>query len=109
MMSIDWLMESACNFPIKLRFSGSSEQAVKNGFARAAIECGNASGYLSFSLFASLAAGAVLGAVSFLLFSDVILSAGISIFSFGILFLFLLKLPLLLAFRREKIMEARLP
>jgi len=108
-MSIARLVEAACNFPIKLRFSSASEQKVQNGFARAAIECGSASGYLSFSIFAALAICAAFGAAAWVLFSDAILSAGIFLFSFGILFLFFLKLPSILASRREKMMESELP
>ena len=108
-MNITDLVKNACNFPIKLRFSPQSERNVRIGFARAAIEYGSAQGYLSFSLFAALATGAFFGAANTLLFSDVILSAGISLFSFGIIFLFLLKLPSILASRREKLIESELP
>jgi len=109
MMNIAKLLETVCSFPILLRFSAKSEKNVRNGFSRAAIECGSVQGYLSFSLLASFAAGAFFGAASALLFSDVILSAGIFLFAFGLLFLFLLKLPSILAARREKLMEAELP
>ena len=108
-MSIANLMENACGFPIKIGFSRQSERNVQNGFARAAIECGSAQGYLSFSLFAALSACAIFGAAGALLFSDVMLSSGISLFSFGIIFLFLLKLPSILASRREKLIESELP
>lgn len=108
-MSIARLVENMCNFPIKLRFSGKSEQGVRAAFARAAIDCESVPGYLSFSLFAALAICVVLGTASSLLFSDMILSAGIFLFSFGILFLFMLKLPSILASRREKMMESELP
>jgi len=108
-MDIARLVEIACSFPIKLRFSGKSEQNVRAAFARAAIECKDVQRYLSFSLFASLAICVVLGAASSLLFSDVILSAGIFLFSFGVLFLFMLRLPSILASRREKMMESELP
>jgi len=108
-MSIAQLVEISCNFPIKLGFSGKSEAGVRTAFSRAAIECGSAGGYLSFSLFASFAAGVALGAASVPLFSDVILSSGIFLFTFGILFLFLLRLPSILASRREKRTESELP
>ena len=108
-MRLQRLMESACNFPVLLRFSGKSEARVRTAFSRAAIECKSAGGYLSFSLFASLALCAALGAASALLFSDMILSAGILLFTFGTLFLFLLRLPSILASRREKLMESELP
>ncbi|MFA5930217.1 MAG: type II secretion system F family protein [Candidatus Micrarchaeia archaeon] len=108
-MGISRLMETACSFPVFLRFSGKSESGVRAAFSRAAIECGNAQGYLSFALLAALAICAALGAASALLFSDVVLSAGILLFSFGILFLFLMKLPHLLASRREKQVESELP
>ncbi|MFA6214781.1 MAG: hypothetical protein WC717_05925, partial [Candidatus Micrarchaeia archaeon] len=64
------LVEIACNFQVRLKFSSKSEQNVRNGFSRAAIGCGSAQGYLSFSLFAALAAGMFLGAASALVFSD---------------------------------------
>ena len=108
-MNITWLMKSACSFPIRAGFSDASGKAASAAFSRAAIECGDAQGYLSFSLFASLAAGAFSGAASALLFSDFILSAGISLFSFGLLFLAFLKLPSILALRREKQLESELP
>jgi hypothetical protein len=108
-MSMDRLMGIACNFPLKLQFSGKSGQSVRNGFARAAIECSSAQGYLSFALLAALVFGALLGAASALFFSDVILSVGFFLFAFGCLFLFFLKLPSLLASRREKLMEFELP
>lgn len=108
-MDIAGLVEIMCSFPINLRFSDKSEQNVRAAFARAAIECDDVQGYLSFSLFAALAAGAVFGAATGLLFSDVILSAGICLFSFGVLFLFMLRLPSILASRREKMMESELP
>ena len=108
-MGIASFVEIACRFPIRLKFSGTSEKSVRICFARAAIDCGNAQGYLSFSLFASLAAGVALGAASLLLFSDGVLSAGIALFSFGMLFLFLLKLPPILAARRERMTESELP
>ena len=108
-MNLAGLVEIACDFPIRIKFSGKSEQNARVAFSRAAIECGSAQGYLSFSLIAALASGALFGAASILLFSDVILSAGILIFSFGVLFLFLLKLPSALASRREKLMESELP
>ena len=108
-MSIAQLVEGACSFPIKLRFSSQSEARVQGAFARAAIECKDVQRYLSFSLFASLAICAVLEAATGLLFSDVVLSAGIFLFSFGILFLFMLRLPSILASRREKMIESELP
>ena len=108
-MNIAKLLETVCSFPILLRFSAKSERNVRTAFARAAIECNSVQSYLSFSLFVSFAVGALLGAASALLFSDVILSAGIFLFAFGLLFLFLLRLPSLLAARREKLMESELP
>ncbi|MFA6907486.1 MAG: type II secretion system F family protein [Candidatus Micrarchaeia archaeon] len=108
-MSIARLVENACSFPIRLGFSLKSEQNVRAAFARAAIGRGNARGYLSFSLFAALGAGAVLGAASLLFFSDVILSSGAFLFSFGIAFFFLLRLPSILASRRERLVESELP
>ncbi|MCX6771212.1 MAG: type II secretion system F family protein [Candidatus Micrarchaeota archaeon] len=108
-MSVAKLMETACNFPIRLRLSDKSGSAASAAFSRAAIECGDARGYLSFSLLAALVPGALLGAASALLFSDAVLSAGIFLFSSGILFLSFLKLPYILATRREKQMEAELP
>ncbi len=108
-MSIAKPMETACNFPVLLRFSGKTEQATSAAFSRAAIDCGNAQGYLSFSLFAALAICALLGAASLLFLSDVDLSIGLFLFSFGIFFLFLLRLPSILASRREKMVESELP
>ena len=108
-MSMSRILEAACDFPIKIGFSAKSEKAASAAFSRAAIDCGNAQGYLSFSLLASLAAGIALCAASLLFFSDVILSVGLFLFAFGILFLFLLKIPSILANRHEKLIESELP
>ncbi|MFA6328065.1 MAG: type II secretion system F family protein [Candidatus Micrarchaeia archaeon] len=108
-MSIAGFAETACGFPVLLRFSSKSEKAAREAFSRAAIECGNAQGYLSFSMFAALAAGGLMGAASALLFSDAALSAGMFLFSSGIFSLFLLRLPSILASRREKMAESELP
>lgn len=103
------MVEAACGFPAFFRFSAATEGKVRAGFGRAAVECGNANGYLSLSLLCALAAAALLGAACQLLFSDAVLSAGISLLSFGAVFLFMLRLPQLLASRREALMEMELP
>jgi hypothetical protein len=103
------IVEFACGFPSLLRFSAATETKVRAALGRAAIKCGNANGYLSLSLLASLAAAALAGALLQLLFPDAILSAGISLLSLGIVFLFMLRLPQMLASRREALLEMELP
>jgi hypothetical protein len=103
------VMEAACGFPCLLWFSPATEAKAREAFGRAAIKCGNANGYLSLSLLFSLAAAGAAGALGQLLFSDALLSAGIFLLSLGIVFLFMLRLPQMLALRREALMEMELP
>ncbi len=108
-MTVASMVEAACRFPARIRFSGKSEEGVRAAFARAAIDCGSAQGYLSFSLFAALAAGALFSAAGALLYPEAAMPAGIFLLASGIIFLAFLKLPYLLASRRERLLESELP
>jgi hypothetical protein len=106
---IDWALDVACSFPIRVKFSQKTMQTAHSGFERAAAKCRDVEKYLSFGLFASLALGAFSSAICFLALSDEILSAGVGLFSFGSIFLVFISLPAILAVRRERLCESELP
>lgn len=98
----------ACGFP-QIVGECSTAKRIGREFSNAKIKCSSESAYLSFSIFASLALGAVFGLASFAFLSDPALSAGIALSAFGAVLLFFIRLPGILAKRREERLEGELP